>query len=165
MDCTLSNFFKFFSLNFAKFGLKKLISTCYKSQNPDLFSTNDSERAIYLEYNGDTNGNNVPDPDEIGIKHFVGNGDFRSNESIALLQQADIVVTNPPFSLYREYLAQLVEYEKKFLIIGNVTAISYKECFELIKESKMWLGTIVQDTLLSLTVHYMKLPGLFGTQI
>jgi hypothetical protein len=130
----------FFSYNFEKFGLKKLIATCYKSQDSDLFSQNNSERAIYLEYTGDKNGNNVPDAEEIGIKHLQGDGDFRSKECIELLKQADIVVTNPPFSLFREYVAQLIEYDKKFLIIGNINAISYKEIFKLIKENKAWLG-------------------------
>ena len=82
---------------------------------------------IYLEYEGDKNGNNVPDPEEIGIKPLKGDGDFRSAESIELLKQADIVVTNPPFSLFREYVAQLIEHDKKFLIIGNQNAITYKE--------------------------------------
>ena len=139
-DPRVSNFFHFFSYNFEKFGLKKLIATCYKSQDSDLFSQNNSERAIYLEYTGDKNGNNVPDAEEIGIKHLQGDGDFRSKECIELLKQADIVVTNPPFSLFREYVAQLIEYDKKFLIIGNINAISYKEIFKLIKENKAWLG-------------------------
>ena len=106
----------------------------------DLFSENKSEEAIYLEYTGDKNGNNVPDPDEIGIKKLKSDGDFRSKESIALLKQADIVVTNPPFSLFREYVAQLIEHDKKFIIVGHQNAISYKEIFKLIKEDKMWLG-------------------------
>ncbi len=89
---------------------------------------------------GDKNGNNVPDPEEIGIKHLKGDGDFRSKECIELLKQADIVVTNPPFSLFREYVAQLIEYDKKFVIVGHQNAISYKEIFKLIKEDKMWLG-------------------------
>ena len=139
-DPRVSNFFHFFSYNFEKFGLKKLIATCYKSQDSDLFSQNNSERAIYLEYTGDKNGNNVPDAEEIGIKHLQGDGDFRSKECIELLKKADIVVTNPPFSLFREYVAQLIEYDKKFLIIGNINAISYKEIFKLIKENKAWLG-------------------------
>lgn len=139
-DPRISNFFHYFSYNFKKLGLKKLITTCYKSINPNLFSQNDSEKAIYLEYDGDKNGNNVPDIDEIGIVHLESDGDFRSKESIDLLKQADIVVTNPPFSLFREYVAQLMEYDKKFLIIGNVNAISYKECFKYLKENKMWLG-------------------------
>ncbi len=79
----------------------------------DLFSENKSEKAIYLDYDGDKNENNVPDPEEIGIKKLKGDGDFRSKESIELLKQADIVVTNPPFSLFREYVAQLIEYDKK----------------------------------------------------
>lgn len=139
-DPRISNFFHYFSYNFEKLGLKKLITTCYQSQTMDLFSEHNSEQAIYLEYNGDKNGNNVPDPEEIGIVHLKGDGDFRSKESIELLKQADIVVTNPPFSLFREYISQLAEYDKKFLIIGNINAISYKESFELIKENKMWLG-------------------------
>ena len=139
-DPRVSNFFHFFSYNFEKLGLKKLIATCYKNQSMDLFSQNDSEQAIYLEYTGDKNGNNVPDPSEIGIKHLKGDGDFRSSESIGLLTQADIVVTNPPFSLFREYVAQLIEYDKKFVIVGHQNAITYKEIFPLIKENKLWLG-------------------------
>ena len=139
-DPRVSNFFHFFSYNFEKFGLKKLIATCYKNQDSDLFSQNNSERAIYLEYTGDKSGNNVPDAEEIGIKHLLGDGDFRSKECIELLKQADIVVTNPPFSLFREYVSQLVEYDKKFVIIGHQNAITYKEIFKLIKENKIWLG-------------------------
>ena len=93
-----------------------------------------------MEYIGDKNGNNVPDPKEIGIKPLKGDGDFRSKESISLLTQADIIVTNPPFSLFREYIAQLIEYDKKFVIIGSQNAISYKEVFKLIQENKIWLG-------------------------
>ncbi|MEE3448715.1 MAG: adenine-specific methyltransferase EcoRI family protein [Bacteroidales bacterium] len=139
-DPRVSNFFHYFSYNFEKLGLKKLIATCYKSQNRDLFSKNDSEKAIWLEYNGDKNGNRVPDPEEIGINYLKGDGDFRSQECIELLKQSDIVVTNPPFSLFREYVAQLIEYEKKFLIIGNKNAITYKEIFRLIKDNKLWIG-------------------------
>ena len=139
-DPRISNFFHFFSYNFEKFGLKKLIATCYKNQEIDLFSENKSEQAIYLEYTGDKSGNNVPDPNEIGIKKLKGDGDFRSKECIELLKQADIVVTNPPFSLFREYVAQLIEYDKNFLIIGNINAISYKEIFKIIKDNKAWLG-------------------------
>tara|TARA_B110000240_G_scaffold190250_1_gene231192 strand:- start:514 stop:1335 length:822 start_codon:yes stop_codon:yes gene_type:complete len=106
----------------------------------DLFSTNDSEQAIYLEYTGDKNGNNVPDPNEIGIKPLKGDGDFRSEECIELLKEADIVVTNPPFSLFREYVTQLDEYDKKFLIVGHQNATKYTNIFPLIKENKIWLG-------------------------
>lgn len=139
-DPRVSNFFHYFSYNFEKLGLKKLISSCYKNQNMDLFSQNDAEAAIYLEYEGDKNGNHIPDPEEIGVNHFKGNGDFRSKESIELLKQADIVVTNPPFSLFREYVTQLIEYDKKFIIIGHQNAITYKEIFKLVKEDKIWLG-------------------------
>jgi len=139
-DPRVSNFFHFFSYNFEKFGLKKLITTCYKNQDMDLFSKNESEQAIYLEYNGDKNNNKIPDPEEIGINYLEGDGDFRSQECIELLKQADIVVTNPPFSLFREYVAQLIEYDKKFVIVGSYNAITYKEIFKLIKEDKIWLG-------------------------
>lgn len=139
-DPRVSNFFHYFSYNFEKLGLKKLIATCYKNQNMDLFSQNDSEQAIYLEYTGDKNGNNVPDPNEIGIKKLKGDGDFRSKECIELLKQADIVVTNPPFSLFREYVSQLIEYDKKFVIVGHQNAIKYKEIFPLIRDNKLWLG-------------------------
>ena len=139
-DPWVSNFFHYFSYNFEKLGLKKLITTCYKSQQADLFTQNDSERAIYLEYDGDKNNNNIPDPDEIGIKPLEGDGDFRSQETIELLKQADIVVTNPPFSLFREYVSQLIEHGKQFVIIGHQNAITYKEIFPLIKENKLWLG-------------------------
>ena len=139
-DPRVSNFFHYFSYNFKQLGLKKLITTCYKNQNADLFSEHKSEKAIYLEYTGDKNRNNIPDPEEIGIKHLRGDGDFRSKECVDLLKQADIVVTNPPFSLFREYIAQLIEYEKKFLIIGTWNAITYKDIFKLIKDNKIWIG-------------------------
>ncbi len=145
-DPRVSNFFHYFSYNFEKLGLKKLITTCYKSQNMDLFSKNDSEQAILLEYEGDKNGNFEPDSDEIGIVHLNGNGDFRSQESIELLKQSDIVVTNPPFSLFREYVSQIMEHDKKFVIIGNKNAITYKEVFKWIKENKMWVGNTPMST-------------------
>jgi len=144
-DPRISNFFHYFSYNFEKLGLKKIITTCYKNQNMDMFSQNDSEQAVYLEYDGDRNGNSVPDSKEIGIKPLQGDGDFRSKECIELLKQADVVVTNPPFSLFREYIAQLTEYDKNFLIIGNVNAITYKETFKLIKENKLWLGASIHS--------------------
>lgn len=139
-DPRVSNFFHFFSYNFENFGLKKLIATCYKNQERDLFSQHNSERAIYLEYTGDKNGDNIPNPDEIGISQLMGDGDFRSKECIELLKESDIVVTNPPFSLFREFVSQLIEYDKKFLIVGHQNAISYKEIFKLMKENKLWLG-------------------------
>ena len=155
-DPRVSNFFHYFSYGFEHLGLKKLITTCYKSQNRDLFSKNDSERAIWLEYNGDKNGNRVPDVEEIGINYLKGDGDFRSEECIKLLKQADIVVTNPPFSLFRDYVAQLIEYKKKFIIIGNKNAITYKEIFPLIKDNKLWVGftPMSKDLLFDLPKDY-----------
>lgn len=139
-DPRVSNFFHYFSYNFNQLGLKNLITICYKSQNFDLFSQNDSEKAIYLEYKGDKNGDRVPNPEEIGIKQLKGDGDFRSKECIELLKQADIVVTNPPFSLFREYVAQLIKYEKKFIIMGNMNSLHKKEIFNLLMENKIWTG-------------------------
>jgi hypothetical protein len=144
-DPRVSNFFHYFSYNFERLGLKKLITTCYKSQEVDLFSQGKSEDAIYLEYEGDKNGNRIPDLEEIGVKKLKGDGDFRSQESIELLKQADIIVTNPPFSLFREYLKQLVEFDKKFLIIGNLNAVTYREVFELIKSDKLWFGKSIRS--------------------
>lgn len=139
-DPRVSNFFHYFSYNFEHLGLRKLIATCYKNQNSDLFSQNDSEQAVYLEYTGDKDGNGIPTPEEIEVKLLKGDGDFRSQECIELLKQADIVVTNPPFSLFREYVAQLVAYDKSFIIIGHQNAITYKEIFPLIKNNRLWLG-------------------------
>jgi hypothetical protein len=139
-DPRVSNFFHYFSYNFEYLGLKKLITTCYKNQDMELFSQHNHEKAIYLEYSGNKHNGVVPKINEIDIKHLAGDGDFRSAECIELLKQADIVVTNPPFSLFREYVSLLVEHNKKFLIIGNQNAITYKEIFKLIKENKLWLG-------------------------
>ncbi len=139
-DPRMSNFFHYFSYNFEHLGLKKLVTTCYKNKDMNLFSQNETEQAIYLEYYGDKNGDKIPNPEEIGIKELKGDGDFRSKECIELLKEADIVVTNPPFSLFREYIAQLFEYDKKFLIIGNVNAVTYKDVFHLFMENKVWFG-------------------------
>lgn len=139
-DPRVSNFFHYFSHNFKQLGLKKLITTCYKNQNADLFSKNDSEQAIYLEYNGEMTEGNVPDPNKIGIKPLKGDGDFRSEECIELLKQADLVVSNPPFSLLRSYISQLIEYDKKFIIIGSLNAVTYKDIFSLMKDNKLWIG-------------------------
>ena len=139
-DPRVSNFFTFFSLQFRFLGLKKLITTCYKNQQRDMFSRNDAEKAIWLEYNGTENETAIPFLEDIGIHYLEGDGDFRSQECIELLKQADVVVTNPPFSLFREYVAQLMKYEKKFIIIGSKNAIAYKEIFSLIKDGKLWVG-------------------------
>jgi len=140
-DPRVSNFFHYFSYNFERLGLKKLISTCYKNQQPDLFSwQNPVEKGIFITYGGEKNDGKVPTPEAMKIKNFKGDGDFRSEECIELLKEADIVVTNPPFSLFREYVGQLVKYNKKMLIIGTWNAVSYKEIFKLIKENKLWIG-------------------------
>lgn len=139
-DPRQSEFFKYFVENFEKLGLKRLIATCYKSQDVDLFSQGTSEKAIYQIYEGDKNGNMVLDDDEIGVRELKGDGDFRSAECIEILKGADIVVTNPPFSLFREYLAQLIKYDKKFLIVGHQSAITHSDCFSLIRGDKIWLG-------------------------
>ena len=161
-----SNFFKYFALMFNKLGLKKLIATCYNgspvSGNElllDFGDTVDDPKKIAYKVEIteviDTNGDgaiNLADiqylmqNDKNVISILKGNGDFRSEECIKLLKEADIVVTNPPFSLFREYMAQLVKYEKKFLIIGNQNAITFKEIFPLIKENRLWLGLTMNSS-------------------
>ena len=150
-DPTISNFFRYFKLNFAKLGLKRLITTCYKNQQTDIFSRHDMEDAAGLEYVG--NGT------EPTVFYLEADGDFRNQECIELLKQADIVVTNPPFSLFREYIAQLVEYDKKFLVIGNKNAITYKEIFPLIKGDKLWVGhtPMSQDLLFDVPKYVQEL--------
>lgn len=155
-----SNFFKYFALNFNALGLKKLIATCYDGspiaqQELPLFEDENNEpkkKAYKVEISEvpDLDGNGSTDLTDVQLllkssNHNVKaelkeNGDFRSPECVELLKQADIVVTNPPFSLFREYVAQLMKYDKKFLIIGNQNALTYKEIFPLIKENKLWLG-------------------------
>ena len=119
-----------FSLMFNVYGLKELICTSF---NPD-------GQGMVYRYHGDTNGNNIPDMEEWEKTPMHGNGGFNTPDGIALLDEADIVVTNPPFSLFREFIATMVEHDKKFLIIGNFNAVTYKEVFPLIKENKLWLG-------------------------
>lgn len=138
-DPYISAFFEYFAKNFEFFGLKKLITTCYRNQRVDLFSQDDSEESIKLEYTGDVE-NSLPTPHDIGVTPLKGDGDFRSQECIEILKAADIVVTNPPFSLFSEYVAQLASLDKKFIIIGHQNAITYKTVFPLIKENRMWLG-------------------------
>ena len=137
-DPRISNFFKYFASNFKELGLKQLIASCFRERLGDLTNTRDNENGFFYEYTG--TGGQKEKPSSTDIVYFNGDGDFRSSESIELLKQSDIVVTNPPFSLFREYVAQLVKYDKKFLIIGNVNSITYKEIFKLIKENKAWLG-------------------------
>ena len=134
-DARESNFFQYFALNFEYLGLKKLITTGYK----------ESGKGVALIYEGDKNGNKIVENNEIIIRELDGNGDFRSAECVELLKEADVVVTNPPFSLFREYVAQLMKYGKKFLIIGNKNAITYKEIFPYIKDNELWLGITNPD--------------------
>ena len=136
-DPTISNFYYFFVQNFRFLGLKELITTCYKSQNREMFSQHDKDTAIGLKYDG---ASLLPD-----VVPLAGDGDFRSPECIDLLKQADIVVTNPPFSLFREYVAQLIEYNKQFLIIGNMNATTYKEVFPLFQDNKIWYGASIKS--------------------
>ncbi len=156
-----SNFVKYFAMNFNTLGLKKLIATCY-STSPVMYTqlslfddetkTDERERSkkpykIEITEVKDENGDGAIDLEdfETMLKNnppelLKGDGDFRSDECIELLKEADMVVTNPPFSLFREYVAQLIKYDKKFIIIGNQNAITYKEIFPLIKENRIWLG-------------------------
>ncbi len=158
-----SNFFKYFAMNFNYLGLKKLIATCYDS-SPVAYTqlsifgeesgknySNYFRRAYKIEISSVQDYNNDGAVDLTDVQLLLqnnkntlsllkGDGDFRSEECVKLLKQADVVVTNPPFSLFREYVAQLVEYNKKFLIIGNQNAITYKEIFPLLKDNIMWLG-------------------------
>lgn len=129
-DPESSNFWKYLSNNFTYYGLKKLISSHYDSNG----------NSYKLEISRDINGDDNIDKLDTQKTTFKGNGDFRSDECIEILKECDIVITNPPFSLFREYIAQLMEYDKKFLIIGNLNAITYKEVFRYIKENKLWLG-------------------------
>ena len=126
-DPEWSNFWKFFHDVFNDWNLKKLISTHYNMDGS-------SSYALFFDGN------------EVTKKELVGNGDFASEECIEFLKEADIVVTNPPFSLFRKYVALLMEYEKKFIIWGNNNSITYKEIFPLIKENKMWLGYMANKT-------------------
>lgn len=163
-----SNFFKYFAANFNELGLRKLITTSYNKspiagRQLPLFEIEgmkpikpkDAE-SYKIEINEvpDINSDGVISLEDVEqlLRHdknvatpLHDDGDFRSEECVELLKQADIVVTNPPFSLFREYVTQLVEYKKKFLIIGNVNSITYKECFKLIKDNKMWLGASIHS--------------------
>ena len=160
-DPRTSNFFRYFAENFHSLGLKKLIASCYRKTENSLFEYN-SENGFYCEYLGTTGCGFNPMTD-IKLLEFDGDGDFRSNESIELLKQSDVVVTNPPFSLFREFISQIVKLDKKFLVIGNVNAITYKEIFELIQMDKAWLGVNLGRGISGLIVpeHY----ELYGTEV
>lgn len=153
-DPRVSNFFKYFALKFNELKLKRLITTCYKNNEPDLFSENDCEKAVWLDYYGNPDDPTSTDFSTVKVKELNGDGDFRSDECIELLKQADIVVTNPPFSLFREFLDVLIKYEKKFLIIGNQNNITYKETFHYFKENKVWLGYKSGDMAFKVPSYY-----------
>lgn len=130
-DPTWSAFWRYFHLNFAELGLKKLISTHYVKE----------EATYKMEYTGGDD-NDI----EIGVKTpLEGNGDFRNRECLDLLDECDIVVTNPPFSLFREYVAVLMEHKKKFIILGNMNALTYKEIFPLIRDNQLWYGASIHS--------------------
>lgn len=135
-DPEYSNFWEYFRLNFDHLGLKKLIATHYSEKG----SSYKLELVRTIDDNGDVSVEKIKTP-------LNENGDFRSQECIDILKEVDLVVTNPPFSLFREYVAQLVEYQKQFIIIGNQNAITYKEVFSLIKNNKLWLGQNGNKTL------------------
>lgn len=161
-----SNFFKYFVLNFNRLGLKKLIATCYAgspiaNQQLSLFdvigttdeNTNKPYKAIVTKVYDKTGDGGVDMFDvaelfrtgENELTELKGDGDFRSEECLELLREADIVVTNPPFSLFREYVNTLIDNNKQFIIIGNVNAIAYKEIFPLLKDDKMWIGASIHS--------------------
>lgn len=155
-DPEWSNFTKFFAQNFERFGLKKLISTSYAPDSkkykygyqPSLFETENPQfdiektqthgKIFILER--DKSGDGKIDVEDLEWKYLEGDGDFHSQEVTLLKSEADIIITNPPFSLFREFLVWIMETEKQFSIIGNMNAITYKEVFPLIKDNKMWLG-------------------------
>ena len=158
-DPEWSNFTKFFAQNFERYGLKKLISTSYARNSkkarygilsePSLFEqeseiydedkSRDNGRLFILERK-DVTGDGRVDYDDLTWDYLEGDGDFRSDEVKRLRDEADIIITNPPFSMFREFLAWILEADKKFLVIGNMNAITYKEVFPLIKDNKVWLG-------------------------
>ena len=132
-----SNFFLYFSNQFERLGLKKLITTGYKKDG----------HGVAFVYEGDKNGNRKVDDNEIQVIQLQGNGGYETDECIAFLKEADVVVTNPPFSLFRDYVKQLMDYNKKFLILGNNNAITYKEIFPYIKNNELWLGFSANKTM------------------
>ena len=152
-----SNFFKFFVLNFKRLGLKKLIATCYEGSAVAEYHDGKAKpyKAVVTTVHDTTGDGGVDMEDvrnlfELGENELVeleGNGDFRSEECLALLDEADIVVTNPPFSLFREYVSILMEHEKKFIIMGNINAVTYKEFFPLIKDGLVWPGASFNKTM------------------
>ena len=160
-DPRMSHFFFYFVLHFHHLGLKKLITTCYKNQDPNSCSENISKQAVYLVYEGEDIGS-PPDPNIAGLVHpLQGDGDFRSPECINFLEEADIIVTNPPFSLFREYVTLLMEHRKNFIVIGNQNAITYKEVFQYIRNNQLWLGYKFGDMKFRVPDHYAARPTRF----
>ncbi|HCM80287.1 MAG TPA: modification methylase [Corynebacterium stationis] len=141
-DPKTSNFFRFFIQNFETLGLKKLIATSYRSKSLGSSSEGAPEGAVSLEYNGSVKGANIA---QLDINSLSGDGDFRSQECIKFLEDADIVVTNPPFSLFREYVDQLFLYGKQFLILGNMNALTYDEVFPHFRDNQMWYGHSIRS--------------------
>ena len=154
-DPEWSNFTKFFAQNFQALGLKKLVSTSYAADSkklgayqPSLFETESekydgaktAQKGKIYTLTGDKTGDGRIDVYDLDWDYLAGDGDFRSQEVRALRDEADVIITNPPFSLFREFLAWVVEADKQFLMIANMNAITYKEAFSLIKANKMWLG-------------------------
>ena len=157
-DPEWSNFTRFFAQNFERFGLKKLISTSYAPESKSrkygaLFTyaseqsdkTPQNERGKIFVLDHDTNANGRIDFEDVEWSYLRGDGDFRSDEVRELRDEADIIVTNPPFSLFREFLSWIVETDKKFLIIGNINCVSYKEVFPLIRANRLWLGESIHS--------------------
>lgn len=139
-DPRVSNFFHYFAEHFESLGLKRLIATCYKNSNPNLFSTHSSDRAVYIIYEGRPDSGRPIAPEELQVLPLKGDGDFRSDECVELLKSSTIVVSNPPFSLLGTYFDQLIRYDKKFLVLGNSAAIHRTEVFPYIRDNKMWTG-------------------------
>jgi hypothetical protein len=167
-DALHTGFATYFSLQFELLGLKELICTS--------FAMNEGEHGVVYRYKGDKNGNRIPDIEEWEQTPMEGNGGFNTPEGLALIDEADIVVTNPPFSLFREFIATMMEHDKKFLILGNVNAVSYKEVFPLIKDNKIWNGVTLfcgkmpyfkvnEDTDISTGNHYYDEQGNLYKQV
>lgn len=156
-DPEWSNFTRFFAQNFEKFGLKKLISTSYATESkevktdyePTLFEVNDPKFDEYkTRINGkiftltrDKSGDGIINVDDLEWEYLAGSGDYKSNEIKNLRDEADIIITNPPFSLFRDFLSWVVQKNKQFLVIGNINAITYKEVFPLVQTNQLWLGS------------------------
>lgn len=151
-----SMFFRYFLENFDNLKLKRIISSCYISQDYNLFNIEEmNEKAVWMDYSGEKVNGKIPTVNELEKKELIGDGDFRGQESIKLLKESDIVVTNPPFSLFKEYIQQLVDYDKKFIIIGNTNAVTYKDFFTLLKNNEIWAGTAFNKTIeFRLPTHY-----------